>query len=84
MFVVDTNILMYAAGTDSPFHDRCRSQPEEWRRQPAAWYITWGIAYEFLRVTTHQRVFKTPWSLLGRHLVDIADREALYGAMEGR
>lgn len=24
--------------------------------------MTWGIAYEFLRVTTHPKVFRKPWS----------------------
>lgn len=29
---------------------------------PDAWYVTWPILYEFLRVTTHQRVMRRPWS----------------------
>jgi hypothetical protein len=29
----------------------------------AAWYVTWSICYEFMRVTTHPRVFRRPWSL---------------------
>ncbi len=62
MFVVDTNVLVYAADADSPHHQRCRARLEEWRRQPAAWYLTWGIVYEFLRVTTHPRVMRRPWS----------------------
>jgi predicted nucleic acid-binding protein len=35
---------------------------EGWRRRSAAWYLTWGIVYEFLRVTTHLRVLRQPWS----------------------
>jgi toxin-antitoxin system PIN domain toxin len=62
MFVVDTNVLVYAADENSPYHARCRERLEEWRRQPAAWYLTWGIIYEFLRVTTHPRVMRRPWS----------------------
>jgi toxin-antitoxin system PIN domain toxin len=62
MFVVDTNILVYAADADSPFHDRCRARLEDWRRQTAPWYATWGIVYEFLRVITHPRVFRQPWT----------------------
>ena len=62
MFVVDTNVLVYAADTDSEFHGRCRELLEDWRRQTSAWYLTWSIVYEFLRVTTHARVFRTPWS----------------------
>jgi toxin-antitoxin system PIN domain toxin len=62
VFVVDTNILVYAADEDSPFHARCFELLEEWRNQASAWYSTWGIVYEFLRVTTHPRIFRTPWS----------------------
>lgn len=63
MFVVDTNILVYAADTSSPFHAACRGKIEEWRRQSAPWYATWGILYEFLRVITHPRVFRQPWGV---------------------
>jgi len=63
MFVVDTNILIYAADKDSPFHSRCREKIEEWRRQTSPWYATWGILYEFLRVITHPRVFRHPWAI---------------------
>lgn len=62
MFLVDTNVLVYAADADSPFHARCRERLEEWRREPGAWYVTWGILYEFLRITTHPRVMRRPWS----------------------
>jgi toxin-antitoxin system PIN domain toxin len=61
VFVVDTNILVYAADEDSPFHRPCHSRLQSWRGQASAWYVTWGILYEFLRVTTHPRVFRTPW-----------------------
>jgi predicted nucleic acid-binding protein len=64
VFVVDANILVYAADEDSPFHSRCRELIEEWREQASPWYTTWGILYEFLRVITHQRVFRKPWSII--------------------
>ena len=62
MFVVDTNVLVYAADTDSPFHSRARTLLEGWRRDEGVWYLTWGVVYEFLRVTTHARVFRRPWT----------------------
>ncbi len=62
MFVVDTNILVYAADEDSPVHAQCRKVLESWRNQRSAWYVTWSILYEFLRVTTHSRVLKSPWT----------------------
>ena len=61
MFVVDTNVLVYAADEASPHHRRCLEQLDLWRRQAAAWYLTWGIIYEFLRITTHPRVMRKPW-----------------------
>ncbi len=62
MLVVDTNILVHAADADSPVHDPCRRLLEDFRRQSPAWYLTWGICYEFLRVVTHARVLRNPWT----------------------
>jgi toxin-antitoxin system PIN domain toxin len=62
VFVVDTNILIYAADEDAPAHGQCRDLLENWRRQQSVWYTTWGVLYEFLRVSTHPRVLRMPWS----------------------
>jgi toxin-antitoxin system PIN domain toxin len=62
VFVVDTNVLVYAADAESPFHPKCRAFLEEARKDPSAWYLTWAICYEFLRVVTHPRVFRRPWT----------------------
>ena len=62
MLVVDTKVLVYAADADSQFHVPCRDWLERRRVRPDAWYTTWGILYEFLRVTTHPRVMRRPWS----------------------
>jgi toxin-antitoxin system PIN domain toxin len=62
VFVVDTNVLVYAADRDSREHERCRERLLTWRAQPEPWYLTWSVVYEFLRVTTHPRVFRRPWS----------------------
>lgn len=71
MFVVDTNVLLYAADADSEFHAPCRSLIEDARGQAVPWFLTWGICYEFLRVTTHPRVYHRPW-----------DSEASWGFLE--
>jgi len=63
MFVVDTNVLVYAADESAPEHARCRALVETWRRRNGAWYLTWGICYEFLRVVTHPRVMRQPWTM---------------------
>ena len=63
MFVVDTNVLIYAADKDAPDHIKCRELVRRWRAQASPWYVTWGIVYEFLRVATHPRVFRRPFAL---------------------
>jgi toxin-antitoxin system PIN domain toxin len=62
VLAVDTNILVYAADVDSKFHAPCRDWLERQRKRPDAWYTTWSIIYEFLRVTTHPRVMRRPWN----------------------
>jgi toxin-antitoxin system PIN domain toxin len=61
--VVDTNVLIYAADADSPWHRASRDWLEGQRRKPDAWFTTWPVVYEFLRVTTHPRVMRRPWSV---------------------
>jgi hypothetical protein len=63
LVVVDTNVLVYAADADSAFHATARAWLERQRRRSEAWYTTWPILYEFLRVTTHPRVMRQPWSV---------------------
>ncbi len=62
MVVVDTNILVYAANEDSAFQGACRQWLEGQRGRADAWFTTWTILYEFLRVATHPRVLPQPWS----------------------
>ncbi len=62
MFVVDTNVLVYASDQASPYHERCLERLNIWRTQAEAWFVTWGILYEFLRVATHPRVMRRPWT----------------------
>jgi uncharacterized protein len=51
LLAVDTNVLVYAADADSQFHRPCR----DWLERQRA-------LYEFMRVTTHPRVMRRPWS----------------------
>jgi len=62
VFVVDTNILLFAADQDSPGNEVCWELLLEWRKQPTPWYLTWGISYEFLRVATHPNVLRNPFT----------------------
>jgi len=63
VLVVDTNVLVYAADIDSPFHEPCRHWLARQRVRADAWYTTWPVLYAFLRVTTHPRVMRRPWSV---------------------
>ena len=36
---------------------------ESWRRGGRSWFVTWSIIYEFIRVSTHPRVFSSPISI---------------------
>ena len=62
MLVFDTNVLVHAADTDSPFHEVCRTSVVQAREGPSPAFVTWSVCYEFLRVTTHPRVSRHPWT----------------------
>ena len=64
---MDTNVLVYAADVRAPEHERCLALVERWRKGSAAWFVTWGICYEFLRVVTHPRVLRNPWTPRDAH-----------------
>lgn len=63
MFVVDTNVLLYAVNPDADEHQRAYALIESWRRDDRRWYVTWNIIYEFLRVSTHHKVFARPLTI---------------------
>jgi toxin-antitoxin system PIN domain toxin len=63
VFVVDTNLLLYAVNADSSDHARAGELLEAWRTGEQSWFLTWGIIYEFLRVSTHPAVFPAPLDL---------------------
>ena len=62
MLVVDTNVLLYAADEGSEAHDVCLRCLNEWRVEPTPTFLTWNVCYEFLRVSTHPRVLRSPWN----------------------
>jgi len=60
MFVVDTNVLVYAANADASRHAAALAVVENLRRSPEPWALSWQIVYEFWRVVTHPRVLTVP------------------------
>ena len=59
MIAVDTNILVYAHRSDSPFHERARSALESLANGPREWAVPWPCAHEFLAIVTHPRIYRT-------------------------
>lgn len=63
MFVVDTNILVYARNPKAPENKPARNFLEKCLNQSEPWHLTWGIVYEFLRIATHPKVFSKPLNI---------------------
>jgi toxin-antitoxin system PIN domain toxin len=62
MEVIDTNVLIYAADVRSEYHLVCRNRVEGWRQSSTPAFITLGICYEFLTVSTHSSISPHPLS----------------------
>ena len=58
--VIDTNLLLYGVNQDATEHSAARRFLERIGQAADPWYLTDGILYEFLRVSTHPRVFPSP------------------------
>jgi hypothetical protein len=59
-FFVDTNVLLYAVNRDCAEHALALPALKRWLEDPVPWCLSWGVIYEFLRVSTHPRVFPRP------------------------
>jgi toxin-antitoxin system PIN domain toxin len=62
MEVIDTNVLIYAADVGSEHHAACRSRVEGWRKSSTPAFVTLGICYEFMTVSTHSQISRHPLS----------------------
>jgi len=60
MKAVDTNVLVYAEITNSPYHSRAHKLLGEFAQGSTPWAIPWPCAYEFLRIVTHPKVYHPP------------------------
>ena len=63
MFVVDSNVLLHAVNAASPHHVTAKALLSDRLGGVRPIFLTWGIAYEFLRVATHRAVFPRPMTL---------------------
>lgn len=57
---VDTNVLVYAHRTDSPFHEIAKQRVTELAVGAAPWALPWPCVYEFFSVVTHPRIYAPP------------------------
>jgi toxin-antitoxin system PIN domain toxin len=62
VFVVDTNLLVYAADEDFARQREIRKRLREWSSSTETWYVTWSIVYEFLSISTQRSAFAHPLS----------------------
>ena len=60
MIAIDTNILVYAHRLESAWHDRAERVVRELAEGAGPWAIPWPCIHEFLAITTHPRIFRTP------------------------
>lgn len=58
--LVDTNILLYAANRDAEEHSAAVAFLSGTVGSSGPWFLTEGILYEFMRVSTHPKVFERP------------------------
>ena len=61
MIAVDTNILLYAHRSDSPWHEAATNALASLSGR--TWGIPWPCIHEFLAIATHPRVFDPPTPL---------------------
>lgn len=63
MFAVDTNLLIYAHFELYPQHDKARGFCEQLLSSTEDWCFAWQVVYEYVRITTHPSIHKTPLTI---------------------
>jgi len=59
---VDTNVLVYATHTASPFHGRARALVEHLVAGPGLAYLLWPAILGYVRIVTHPNILGSPLS----------------------
>jgi toxin-antitoxin system PIN domain toxin len=60
MIAVDTNVLVYAHRRDAEWHEPAERALRRLAESADAWAIPWPCLHEFLAISTHPRIFRTP------------------------
>ncbi|MCD4751234.1 MAG: PIN domain-containing protein [Thermoanaerobaculales bacterium] len=64
---VDTNILLYASDSESPFHKSALAFLEERSTGRELLYLPWPVIMGYLRIATHGAIFKSPMTPEAAH-----------------
>ena len=59
---IDTNVLLYAANSESESFERARALVERLGRGPELLYVFWPVAMGFLRLSTNRALTDRPFS----------------------
>jgi uncharacterized protein len=62
MIAIDTNILVYSAMADSPWHPAARAAVRQVADGHSPWAIPWPCLHEFLGIVAHPKIYKPPIS----------------------
>lgn len=63
MIAVDTNILVYAHRTDTPFHAGAAKRIIGLAEGTVAWALPWPCVHEFLAIVTNLRIYDPPTAI---------------------
>jgi hypothetical protein len=62
VILLDTNILLYAYNASFPQHERARAWLERTLSSATPVAFSWQTILAFLRIGTHPRAFREPWT----------------------
>jgi hypothetical protein len=68
LIAVDTNLLVYAHRSDSPWFEPTRQALRPIVEGTATWAIPWPCIHEFLAISTHLKIYRPPTEL--RHALE--------------
>jgi hypothetical protein len=57
LIAVDTNILVYAHRSDSPWHAAAATCLRDLAEGAGSWAIPWPCLHEFVAIVTHERIY---------------------------
>jgi toxin-antitoxin system PIN domain toxin len=63
LIAVDSDLLVYAHRTDSPWHRGAAAAVRRLAEERAPWAIPWPCLHEFLAIVTHPRIYDPPTPL---------------------